>query len=41
MLLQSIKYWMLGGDQEIIQDQLDHRTSPCNLAMLIPRLKEV
>jgi len=25
----------------IIKDQLDHRTSPCNLTMLIPRLKEV
>ena len=24
----------------IIADQLDHRTNPCNLAMLIPRLKE-
>ena len=29
------------GWDKIIQDQLDHRTSPCNLAMLIPRLKEV
>ena len=26
---------------KIVKDQLDHRTSPCNLAMLIPRLKEV
>jgi len=25
---------------KLIQDQLDHRTAPCNLAMLIPRLKE-
>lgn len=25
---------------KIVKDQLDHRTSPCNLAMLIPRLKE-
>ena len=25
----------------IVKAQLDHRTSPCNLAMLIPRLKEV
>jgi len=25
---------------EIIQAQLDHRTSPCNLTMLIPRLLE-
>jgi len=24
VLLESIKYWMLGGDQEIIQDQLDY-----------------
>ena len=28
------------GWDSIIKDQLDHRTSPCNLAMLIPRLKE-
>jgi len=28
------------GWDEIIKDQLDHRTSPCNLAMLIPRLLE-
>lgn len=28
------------GWDKIIQAQLDHRTSPCNLAMLIPRLKE-
>ena len=28
------------GWDHIIKDQLDHRTSPCNLAMLIPRLKE-
>ncbi|MBN4079218.1 molybdenum cofactor biosynthesis protein B [Beggiatoa alba] len=28
------------GWDNIIKDQLDHRTSPCNLAMLIPRLKE-
>lgn len=28
------------GWDHIIQAQLDHRTSPCNLAMLIPRLKE-
>jgi molybdopterin adenylyltransferase len=28
------------GWDRIIKDQLDHRTSPCNLAMLIPRLKE-
>ena len=26
--------------EELIQAQLDHRTGPCNLAMLIPRLKE-
>ncbi|MDH5801013.1 MAG: molybdenum cofactor biosynthesis protein B [Gammaproteobacteria bacterium] len=25
---------------ELIEAQLDHRTSPCNLAMLIPRLQE-
>jgi molybdenum cofactor biosynthesis protein B len=25
----------------IIEAQLDHRTSPCNLAMLIPRLSEI
>jgi molybdenum cofactor biosynthesis protein B len=29
------------GWDEIIEAQLDHRTSPCNLTMLIPRLKEV
>ena len=29
------------GWDNIIKDQLDHRTSPCNLTMLIPRLKEV
>lgn len=28
------------GWDNIIKDQLDHRTSPCNLAMLIPRLLE-
>ena len=28
------------GWDELIQDQLDLRTSPCNLAMLIPRLRE-
>ena len=28
------------GWDQIIQAQLDHRTSPCNLSMLIPRLKE-
>lgn len=28
------------GWDKIIQDQLDHRTAPCNLSMLIPRLKE-
>jgi molybdenum cofactor biosynthesis protein B len=28
------------GWDNIIKDQLDHRTVPCNLAMLIPRLKE-
>ncbi|MEM7207229.1 MAG: molybdenum cofactor biosynthesis protein B [Pseudomonadota bacterium] len=26
---------------KIIEDQLDHRTMPCNLVMLMPRLKEV
>jgi len=25
---------------QVIREQLDHRTSPCNLAMLIPRLNE-
>lgn len=25
---------------KLIKEQLDHRTRPCNLAMLIPRLKE-
>jgi len=30
---------MTGWDK-VISEQLDHRTSPCNLAMLIPRLKE-
>jgi len=25
---------------KLIQEQLDHRTTPCNLAMLIPRLNE-
>lgn len=29
------------GWDNIIKDQLDHRTSPCNLTMLIPRLKEI
>jgi len=29
------------GWDEIIEAQLDHRTGPCNLTMLIPRLKEV
>ncbi len=29
------------GWDDIIQYQLDHRTQPCNLAQLIPRLKEV
>jgi molybdenum cofactor biosynthesis protein B len=29
------------GWDNIIRDQLDHRTKPCNLTMLIPRLKEV
>jgi molybdopterin adenylyltransferase len=28
------------GWDSIIKDQLDHRTAPCNLAMLIPRLLE-
>lgn len=28
------------GWDNIIKDQLDHRTAPCNLAMLIPRLLE-
>jgi molybdenum cofactor biosynthesis protein B len=28
------------GWDRIIKDQLDHRTGPCNLAMLIPRLNE-
>jgi molybdenum cofactor biosynthesis protein B len=28
------------GWDKIIQDQLDHRTSPCNLTMLMPRLHE-
>ena len=28
------------GWNKLIQDQLDNRTTPCNLAMLIPRLKE-
>lgn len=28
------------GWDAIIKDQIDHRTSPCNLAMLIPRLLE-
>ncbi|WP_455201992.1 molybdenum cofactor biosynthesis protein B [Kaarinaea lacus] len=28
------------GWDKVIQDQLDHRTAPCNLAMLIPRLTE-
>lgn len=28
------------GWQQLIQAQLDNRTRPCNLAMLIPRLKE-
>lgn len=28
------------GWDSIIKDQLDHRTTPCNLAMLIPRLLE-
>lgn len=28
------------GWDSIIKDQLDHRTSPCNLVMLIPRLLE-
>lgn len=28
------------GWDKIIKEQLDHRTGPCNLAMLIPRLNE-
>lgn len=28
------------GWDKLIREQLDHRTAPCNLAMLIPRLKE-
>jgi molybdenum cofactor biosynthesis protein B len=28
------------GWEKLIAAQLDHRTAPCNLAMLIPRLKE-
>ncbi len=28
------------GWDELIQDQLDHRTRPCNLVQLIPRLQE-
>ncbi len=28
------------GWEKLIAAQLDHRTKPCNLAMLIPRLKE-
>lgn len=28
------------GWDNLIKEQLDHRTAPCNLAMLIPRLKE-
>lgn len=28
------------GWDRIIKEQLDHRTGPCNLAMLIPRLNE-
>ena len=28
------------GWDKVIQDQLDHRTAPCNLTMLIPRLTE-
>ena len=28
------------GWNRIIKEQLDHRTGPCNLAMLIPRLNE-
>jgi len=28
------------GWDKLIKEQLDHRTAPCNLAMLIPRLKE-
>ena len=29
------------GWDRVIKDQLDHRTGPCNLVMLIPRLTEV
>jgi molybdenum cofactor biosynthesis protein B len=28
------------GWEKLIAAQLDHRTAPCNLAMLVPRLKE-
>lgn len=28
------------GWDKLIREQLDHRTAPCNLAMLIPRLNE-
>jgi molybdenum cofactor biosynthesis protein B len=28
------------GWDQLIRDQLDHRTAPCNLAMLMPRLRE-
>jgi molybdenum cofactor biosynthesis protein B len=28
------------GWDKLIRDQLDHRTAPCNLAMLMPRLRE-
>ncbi|MDX5334293.1 MAG: molybdenum cofactor biosynthesis protein B [Gammaproteobacteria bacterium] len=28
------------GWDRLIREQLDHRTAPCNLAMLIPRLRE-
>jgi len=28
------------GWEKLIREQLDHRTAPCNLAMLIPRLLE-
>ncbi|HDP88591.1 MAG TPA: molybdenum cofactor biosynthesis protein B [Thioalkalivibrio sp.] len=28
------------GWDRLIREQLDHRTTPCNLAMLIPRLQE-
>jgi molybdenum cofactor biosynthesis protein B len=28
------------GWDKLIREQLDHRTAPCNLAMLIPRLLE-